>query len=399
MRLLYVIPGLGGGGGAERSLAAMAPVWAEGHDVHIVTFSDRTGLSSALRDAGATLHELGAVSTPRLLRSLVHIARTTRPDLIHTTLFHADVAGRLTAAITGTVVSSSLVNVNYGAAQRTTPGQSPHTLRGARLVDAASAQVVSRFHALSTHVADEMAPLLHVDRSLIDVIPRGRDGAALGRRDSSRRAAVRERLGLPADAPVVGLAARHEWQKGVDRFVDALPALVGTLPDVHVIMAGRDGALSAEIRRRLPEAMPASQLLDLGPRDDVADLMCAADVWCVPSRWEGLGSILVEAMALGVPTVASDIAPIRELAGTPPWIRLVDSGDPRELAAALASAAGSPPPSDAAGRAALGQERFAAGFEARAIAERMVEFFERAAQGPRPGQRLASMRSAKRVNR
>ncbi|MBK6670011.1 MAG: glycosyltransferase family 4 protein [Actinobacteria bacterium] len=299
MRLLYVIPGLGGGGGAERSLAAMAPVWAEGHDVHIVTFSDRRGLSGALRDAGATLHELGAVSTPRLLRSLVHIARTTRPDLIHTTLFHADVAGRLTAAITGTVVSSSLVNVNYGAAQRTTPGQSPHTLRGARLVDAASAQVVSRFHALSTHVADEMAPLLHVDRSLIDVIPRGRDGAALGRRNESRRAAVRERLGLPADAPVVGLAARHEWQKGVDRFVDALPALVGTLPDVHVIMAGRDGALSAEIRRRLPEAMPASQLLDLGPRDDVADLMCAADVWCVPSRWEGLGSILVEAMALG----------------------------------------------------------------------------------------------------
>ena len=266
MRLLYVIPGLGGGGGAERSLAAMAPVWAEGHDVHIVTFSDRTGLSGALRDAGATLHELGAVSTPRLLRSLVHIARTTRPDLIHTTLFHADVAGRLTAAITGTVVSSSLVNVNYGAAQRTTPGQSPHTLRGARLVDAASAQVVSRFHALSTHVADEMAPLLHVDRSLIDVIPRGRDGAALGRRNESRRAAVRERLGLPAGAPVVGLAARHEWQKGVDRFVDALPALVGTLPDVHVIIAGRDGALSAEIRRRLPEAMPASQLLDLGPR-------------------------------------------------------------------------------------------------------------------------------------
>ena len=75
-----------------------------------------------------------------------------------------------------------------------------------------------------------MAPLLHVDRSLIDVIPRGRDGAALGRRNESRRAAVRERLGLPADAPVVGLAARHEWQKGVDRFVDALPALVGTLP-------------------------------------------------------------------------------------------------------------------------------------------------------------------------
>ena len=109
--------------------------------------------------------------------------------------------------------------------------------------------------------------------------------------------------------------------------------------------------------------------------------MSAADVWCVPSRWEGFGSILVEAMALGVPTVSTKIGPICEVAGPDPWLRLSEPNDPESLASEIIKAIGRP--DESRGLSDKGVERFNKQYTAEAVAMSMLGFFDRAISGSR----------------
>ena len=124
---------------------------------------------------------------------------------------------------------------------------------------------------------------------------------------------------------------RLDQQKGVDTTIDAFQRLLKRIPDAVLLVAGRPGNASALIQAK---ARGCSAVRLLGHRNDVADLMCAADVLSFPSRWEGLGGTLVEAMALRLPIVASDIPPLVETIGDVGW-PLVPSEDELALAKEL----------------------------------------------------------------
>lgn len=376
MKVLYLIPGMGGGGGAERSLATMVPFWRDDLDLHIVTFSPRDHLGDDLRAGGARLTNLGPLGPARLTAEVVRLVRAERPDLVHTTLFDADVAGRLAATLTRVPVSTSLVNVNYGPSQLHIPGRSSGKLLAAQAVDGLSARFVSRFHALTEHVATVMSRRLLVRASKIDVIPRGRDRASLGIRSPERRAAARRSLSI-GDEPLVVATARHEWQKGLDILVGAAPAVLRQVPDARFLIGGRAGPQTELLEDLVAQLGLADRVRFIGPRDDVPELMCAADAFCVPSRWEGFGSILVEAMALGVPTVASDIGPISEVDGGSGWLTLARPEDVDALADGIVRTLLDPVA--AAARSARGPIRFEHQFTSELVAGRMLAFFERAA--------------------
>ena len=107
-------------------------------------------------------------------------------------------------------------------------------------------------------------------------------------------------------------AARHEPQKGLDVLVRALPNVRQSYPTLRFLLAGREGNQTPLLIRLLEQngLQEATQIL--GERSDVADLMCAADVWVEPSRWEGGPGAVLEAMALEVPIVASDLPVYRD---------------------------------------------------------------------------------------
>lgn len=372
-RIFYVIPGLGAGGGAERSLVSMLPFWTAHLDVHVIVNSARLDLAPAVTASRARisrLEESGILGQAAELRRLI---ATEQPDLVHTTLWEADVIGRLAAIATRTPTSSSLVNVNYGR-EHLPPGRfaSQRMLR-AQVVDMTTAQFVAGFHALTSHVATTMSRRLQISPSRITVIPRGRDGTLLGEATPRRRQETRLRFNV-GRRPLLLAAARHERQKGLDDLIRALPRVLRSFPDALLLLGGREGAESALLRQLVDDLGLQSSVSFIGQRADLADLMCAADVLCVPSRWEGFGSILVEAMAIGVPTVTYAIPPIVEVAGTPPCFWLVPPQDEdalsegivrmltdRELAMALAS---------------LARHRFHGGFTAELVAGRMIDFFE-----------------------
>lgn len=379
MRVLQVIDSLARAG-AEQSLAALAPhLVAEGVDLHVAYLVERDDLRPALERAGVTVTSLATPDGRRHRRSwyrrLRRLVAALAPDLVHTTLFEADLAGRRAAAHEGVPCASSLVNSTYDPGQARRERVSPLKLRAAQAADVLTARHVARFHAVTDHVARVMSRRLLVPRSRIEVIPRGRDPEVLGRRDPARARAVRARLGVPDGAPLLVAVGRQEPQKGLDVLLQALPQVRSQVPDLRVLVAGREGRATAALARLVAGARLGDVVTFLGVRDDVPDLLAAADVFAFPSRWEGAGGALLEAMALECPVVASGLPTLREVID-PSTARLVRPGDAGDLARGLVEVLGDP--AGAARRA-----RFEQGFTVQATARRWAEFYDRVARGAR----------------
>jgi phosphatidylinositol alpha-1,6-mannosyltransferase len=124
------------------------------------------------------------------------------------------------------------------------------------------------------------------------------------------RAAVRTRLGLPADGPLVVSVSRLVPRKGMDTLIDAASTLGADRPDLTVAVAG-EGRDAGRLERRVRRAGAPVQMLGRVPHSDLPNLYAAADVFvlCCRTRWggleqEGFGIVFLEAAAAGVPSVA-----------------------------------------------------------------------------------------------
>lgn len=377
MRLLYLIDSLTTGG-AEQSLLALSPRYAElGISLDVAYLHERPGLHAQLAATGATLH---LVDTGRgRLRSLRHVRsllRSTGADLLHTTLFEADVTGRLAAAGSGIPSVTSLVSDSYCADHLSDPDLRRWKVRSAQVLDATTARVARRFHAISTPVAEGVGRRLRIPKARIDVIPRGRDPEELGRRSPARRERVRARLGVPNGVPVLLIASRHEWSKGIDQALEAMPRILEGRPNALLVVAGKHGNQTQRLLMQVATLGIDASVRFLGVRSDVPDLLCAADVFILPSRWEGLGGVLIEAMALEAPIVASDLPAVRELLLGGACGLLSDASAPSGLSAGILACLDDAP--SAAARAAFGFSHFSDALTVSRIAARMASFYERA---------------------
>lgn len=367
MKVLYVIDSLANGG-AERSLAAMVTMYARhGMELEVVALLERSGVHAEVA-AAVPVKVLRSATRRGKAVELRAVVDTRRPDVVHSTLFEADLASRIAVGRRGPALVCSLVNDSYGPAHLAHAGVPALKIRAVQAVDALTARRVRRFHAISEHVATVMQQRLRIPATRIEVVPRGRDPEALGRRAPQRRAAARLSLGVADDAPLVLAAARQERQKGLDVLLDAWPAVTERVPAALLLVAGRDGAASAALRARAAEV--GAQLL--GDRPDVADLLVAADAFAFPSRWEGAGGTLLEAMALETPIVTSDLPPARELLDGA--ASFVPADDPAALADALAAVLRVRP--DAA--VADARRRFVDRYTIDAVVARMAALYRRA---------------------
>jgi glycosyltransferase involved in cell wall biosynthesis len=378
LRVLYLIDSLVPSG-AERSLAALAPAYADrGVELHVAYLQERAGLQEELRAAGAEAVSLaGPGGRLGWIGRARRAIRSRRPDLVHTTLAEADLAGRIAGRLSSVPVVSSLVNLQHAPEQFADPSVAPWKRRAARLADRITARSVVRFHAITEYIADTMSGILRIPRDRIDVVPRGRPAEGLGSRTPDRRAQARASLGLDDQAPLLVSVARQDRQKGLDVLLRALPAVAARFPRARLALVGRDGGMTPELHAIVDRLGLGEPVMFLGLRDDVPELLCAADVFVFPSRWEGLGSVLLEAMALEAPIVATDIPPIREaVAGDGAVASLVPVEDEAALAGAVVETLG-----DRAGsaeRAAAGRRRFLERFTISPVADGMVAFYRRA---------------------
>lgn len=390
MRVLFVINSLGAGG-TERSTAVLLPRLRDlGIDAVVVCLDHRDeGDERSVRDQGFDVRVLAGGRLPARVRELRHLVGELRPDVVHTAIFDADVLGRLAAAGTGVPVLSSLVNTPYDPSRRDDPNVVPWKLRVLQAVDAVTARtLVSRFHAVTEGVALDGAAVLHVPMARIRVVERGRDPEAFGRREPARRARVRRGLGLDDDAELVLAVGRQEFQKGHVHLVEAFGALAQDRPAAVLAIAGRTGNATADLGAAIAALDDPDRVRVLGHRDDVADLLVAADVFAMPSRYEGTAGAAIEALALEAPVVASDLAGTRGVLRHGDNALLVPPARPDELRRALAEVLDDP--ASAHERAARGRALFEERFTLDRSAERMAALYRDVAALPgRPGHRKA----------
>ncbi len=374
-RLLMMLDSLAPGG-AETSTVAMLPgLRDEGFEIDVAVLQDRGGLTSQVEDLGLIVHSLAG---PGGRRGWVHRTRALlreRPvNLVHTSLFEADVCGRTAAWTRRVPVVSTLASESYGSDHVGDPGLSQVKVRLGQALDASTARFATRLHAVSDQVADSMAERLRYPRSQIDVVHRGRDAAIARVRSIDERTGTRRSLGIASDRRIVLAVARQNRVKGLDRLIEAFPTIQASVPEAMLLIAGKEGDQGAELRRLVGSLGLDDKVRFLGHRPDVAALMHASDVFVLPSRREGLPGAVLEAMAVGVPVVANQLPQIGEIAPEGEVV-LVDASSVSALAGAVADTLLHPV--DAGRRSEQARRRFLEAFTLERSVEGMAAFYRR----------------------
>jgi glycosyltransferase involved in cell wall biosynthesis len=378
MHVMHVIDSLHGGG-AETSLLEVIPgLESRGVKISLVTLKeDDSALEKRLSDLGVSRTRLRRRDPLGLTLELRDVIRSERPDVLHTTLLFSNLVGRIAARTVHVPVVTTLANQDYGPEHRANSRYGSWSVRAVHAAELMTAPLTTRFHAVSEDVASTMSRRLRISADRIQVVYRGRDPARLGTPTLSRRLQIRAALGIEPGTPVVLSVGRLDMQKGVETTVEAFHRVVAQVPNAVLLVAGRPGNAYARVQAAAGNA-PAVRLL--GHRDDVPDLMCAADVLSFPSRWEGLGGTLIEAMALRLGIVASDIPPVAEAMGDVDW-PLVKPDDGGGLAEGLLSVLEGGAVSEA--RKDAGERRFQRLFTADAASEGMASLYLDVVRGSR----------------
>ncbi|MCX7566280.1 glycosyltransferase family 4 protein [Sulfitobacter sp. F26169L] len=158
------------------------------------------------------------------------------------------------------------------------------------------------------------------------------------------RTALRTRMNLPADGPLVGCYGRIRAQKGTDAFVRAMIRIMHDHPAAHAIVMGRAVGEDKTYLNALKEEVSAAGLsgrILFKPEvatQDMADWYAALDLYVAPQRWEGFGLTPLEAMATGCPVVATRVGAFDQLVVEGQTGSLVDPDDIPALATAIGTA-------------------------------------------------------------
>ncbi len=379
VRVLFVINSLASGG-AERSLVDLVPaLTSHGIEVRIACLRSVTdGYEDEVRAFGCAVNFLETGGIRATVRPLRRLVKGWRPDVVQSAIFEADIATRFACWGLPTVVVTNVVNTSYERGTASDPNVKTWRLAAVRLADSWSARALSdHFLAISDAAAASAVRCLKVPRDRVSVIHRGRDPRRLGSPGEDRRVSSRAALGIGLDRAVLVNVARQEFQKGLDVLVDAV-ALVDH-PSVLLVQAGREGNATGAFRDAVARAGPAADVVGLGFRPDVGDILAAGDIFVFPSHYEGLGGSVIEAMALGLPIVASDLPAIRELVTHGEHALLVPPGDASALAEAVRELLADPALRDRLAANAL--QRFASKFTVAAVATSAAALYRQLAAG------------------
>ena len=341
LRIVHVITTLGVGGAEKHLLWLGEGQIKAGHEVHVVYLKGKGELAREFLDRGMLLHRVpmdGVLRAPAALLALTRLLARLRADVVHTHLLKADAVGSVAARRARARVVVSSKHNDERALLRKAVG----------VVHGLLMNRVDHVVALSDHVARFVAEHGRVDPARIRRIYYGVDASLL--RAHRERAAVRAELGLSPDAKVLVCVGRLAPQKDHPTLFAAMARLPA---DVVLLVVGGDpfGDGEARLRAEVERLGVGERVRFLGIRHDVPDLLSASDLFVLPSLWEGLGLVFLEAMAVALPIVATDVSAIPEVVqdGVSGW--LVPPGDPEALAAAVQRALDDPSARQAAGLA------------------------------------------------
>jgi glycosyltransferase involved in cell wall biosynthesis len=310
----------------------------------------------------------------RALWALTRLMRRERFDIVHTHTPKAGLLGQLAARLSGVPV---VVNTLHGFYfhDDTDPLPRRFYIWMERLAARCSDSILSQNEEdIGTAIAERIAP-----PELLKWLGNGIDVTRFDRRrlsDASLQA-LREEIGLEADSRVVGFVGRLVEEKGILDLLEAAKSVAATVPEARFLIVGpydeeKPDALRSDVAERYGIA---DRCRFLGMRDDMPELYALMDVLVLPSYREGFPRAPMEASAMGVPAVVTDIRGCRETVEPGVNGLLVPVGDVDALARALIELLTDEPRRRRMGEAgrAIAEERF----DEQKVFERVLEEYER----------------------
>ena len=363
LKVLQLIPTLDRSGAEKQMVLLAKGLPRDRFQVEAAVLTRSGPLEADLTAAGVPVATIGKrlKVDPFALGRLARFMKAGKFDVVQTWIFAANTYGRIAARLAKVpvvVTTEMAVDLWKGRVERAVDRRlatwcdrlvgNSHAVvdfyRGLGVPD-------DRLEMIYSGIADEPAPVVD-------------------------RAAVLAELGFPADAILILFAGRLAAQKRVGDLLKTLDLLQHIQPNLRTAIAG-DGPLRGELEKTAEDYDLVEKVRFLGHRDDVPRLMSAADLVVLPSEYEGLPNVVLEAMNMGKPVVATAAPGTTEVVVDGETGLLTPIDDAPNMARAVRSLIRDPERSRAMGEA--GRARVRAEFPASAMVSRFADLYERLA--------------------
>lgn len=311
MKVVHIIIGLNVGGAELMLKRLVLHSQAKGEFKHeVVSLTDLGVIGQQLEDQGIAVYTLGmtsALSLPVIYFRLRKLLRKIKPDVVQTWMYHADFIGGLAAKNIGTkkiIWGIRTTDVTLGASKLTV---------FLRSICAKLSYTVPTNIVCAAHISRDVHISVGYDPKKMVVIPNGFELNKLQATELDRTA-LRKELMISDDEIVIGSVGRFNQIKNQQLFVDVAALLAKTNPKLKFMLVGRDNTTgNKELMGWIKNYNLSDKFLLLGQRSDVPICLKAMDIFCLHSKTEGFPNALAEAMAIGLPCVATDVGDCRYL--------------------------------------------------------------------------------------
>jgi glycosyltransferase involved in cell wall biosynthesis len=372
MRILHIITSLSRGGAEIMLQKLIRALKTQPYDASVISLTSISTIGAELRQEGVPVQALGGaggVLLPHQIRTFWRVYRSARPDVVHSWMYHANVAAELAVRLTVSSARPRLITSVRGAIHA--PQEQKPLTRLVRRIDAGFSRTADRIIFNSLRSAEQHAALGY-DRNKMRVIPNSFD-TNLFQPMPSERTRIRQQLGI-ADDLLVGLVARFHRLKGHRTFLEAARLVAQRHANCRFLLVGRGcDSQNEELISWIHELNLADRVVALGERRDVAAVDNALDIAVCASLSESFPNAIGEAMACGTPCVVTDVGDCPYLIGDPGYV--VPARDPQALADRILRLAELSPET----RAALGasaRARVLREFSTERIAGQFVQLYE-----------------------
>ena len=303
-RVLHIIDSLHLGG-AQEVVLNLATCGSARFRHEVATMHGHGIYWDRLRQAGVKVHSLSPHKLlPFYLASIPWRLLADRPDILHCHLIPSNIIAKPLGALLGVPVV-----INHDHTNDTRRAESRLLLT----LDRFSNRFASHIIAVSASCREFLITRESIPANDVTLVPNAIDLRRFSP-SAARRDQARIELGLPASARVVAGVGRLNPQKNFSLFLDIAAQLAPRFPGLHFLLAG-DGPEEKMLREKAAALGIADRVTFSGYVADTRLVYLAADVLLMPSRYEGLPMTLLEAMAMGLPVVASRLDGIAEVIG------------------------------------------------------------------------------------